>query len=196
MEHGDGVVGDGLLPFQIRIRDHAAVRHAEQLRVARQLQQRHMGHGAAKADAGLLVDDGLQNGRRLHQALLQEACAAFAHERNGDGGRLFVRRSGDDGLRRDGVAEAAADGENLLRVADEQIVQNALLRGVQHGLEGVRVMRARNGNGLGPDCAGPFPKLGKAVDHGSSDLKAARHHARRGRRAGSARGISAGRSRR
>ena len=74
--------------------------------------------------------------------------------------------------------------------------KNALLRGVQHGLEGVRVMRARNGNGLGPDCAGPFPKLGKAVDHGSSDLKAARHHARRGRRAGSARGISAGRSRR
>ena len=70
------------------------------------------------------------------------------------------------------------------------------LRGVQHGLEGVRVMRARNGNGLGPDCAGPFPKLGKAVDHGSSDLKAARHHARRGRRAGSARGISAGQSRR
>ena len=183
MEHGDGVVGDGLLPFQIRIRDHAAVRHAEQLRVARQLQQRHMGHGAAKADAGLLVDDGLQNGRRLHQALLQEACAAFAHEGNGDGCRLLIRFGGDNGLRRDGMAE-------------EQIVQNALLRRMQHGLKGVRVMRACNGNGLGPDCAGPFPKLGKAVDHGSSDLKAARHHARRGRRAGSVRGISAGRSRR
>ena len=196
MEHGDGVVGDGLLPFQIRIRDHAAVRHAEQLRVARQLQQRHMGHGAAKADAGLLVDDGLQNGRRLHQALLQEACAAFAHEGNGDGCRLLIRFGGDNGLRRDGMAEVAADGENLLRVADEQIVQNALLRRMQHGLKGVRVMRACNGNGLGPDCAGPFPKLGKAVDHGSSDLKAARHHARRGRRAGSVRGISAGRSRR
>lgn len=93
-------------------------------------------------------------------------------------GRLLIRFGGDNGLRRDGVAEAAADGENLLRVADEQIVQNALLRGVEHGLEGVRVMRARNGNGLGPDCAGPFPKLSKAVDHGSSDLKAARHHAR------------------
>ena len=78
----------------------------------------------------------------------------------------------------------------------QTLESTSALRGVQHGLEGVRVMRARNGNGLGPDCAGPFPKLGKAVDHGSSDLKAARHHARRGRRAGSARGISAGRSRR
>lgn len=45
-----------------------------------------------------------------------------------------------------------------LRVADEQIVQNALLRGVEHGLEGVRVMRARNGNGLGPDWRRPFPE--------------------------------------
>ena len=132
----------------------------------------------------------------LKQSYGEEACAAFAHERNGDGGRLFVRCSGDNSLRCDGVAEAAADGKNLLRVADEQIVQNALLRGVEHGLEGVRVMGACNGNGLGPDCAGPFPKLGKAVDHGSSDLKAARHHARRGRHAGSARGISAERSRR
>ena len=191
MEHGDGVVGDGLLPFQIRIRDHAAVRHAEQLRVARQLQQRHMGHGAAKADAGLLVDDGLQNGRRLHQALLQEACTALAHKGNGNGCRLLIRFGGDNGLRRDGVAEADLGG-----ICPGIPAQNALLRGVEHGLEGVRVMRARNGNGLGPDCAGPFPKLGKAVDHGSSDLKAARHHARRGRRAGSARGISAGRSRR
>lgn len=56
------------------------------------------------------------------------------------------------------MAEAAADGENLLRVADEQIVQNALLRRMQHGLKGVRVMRARNGNGLGPDWRRPFPE--------------------------------------
>ena len=89
---------------------------------------------------------------------------------------------------------------NVVNVGDyaglRRAIRDFVRGGVEHGLEGVRVMRARNGNGLGPDCAGPFPKLGKAVDHGSSDLKAARHHARRGRHAGSARGISAERSRR
>ena len=70
-----------------------------------------MGHGAAETDAGLLVDDGLQNSRRLHQALLQEACAAFAHKVDGNGCRLLIRFGGDNGLRRDGMAETAADGK-------------------------------------------------------------------------------------
>ena len=158
-----------------------------------------MGHGTPDADAGLLVHDGLEDRRGLHQSLLQEVRLAVADELNGNARRVLVRIGIYDSRGVNLAAERAADGKYLFRMADENIAEYTLLRGAEHRFEGMPVMRAGDGDGLGFCAADAFAKVFKIVEHSTSPflcIICRRPRVPRGTRAGSAPGTSPVRSRR
>ena len=199
MEHLDGIPDDGLFALKVGVRHHAAVGHAEELGIAGHLQQRNMGHGTPDADTGLLVHDGLEDGRGLHQSFLQEVRPAVEDEFDGDVRCVLVRAYVYDGRGVYLTAESAAYGKDLVRMADENIAEDTLLRGAEHRFESMPVMRAGDGDGLGFRAADAFAQVFKIVEHSRSPflcIICRQPRDLRGKRAGSAPGTSPVRSRR
>lgn len=146
-----------------------------------------MGHGPPDADAGLLIHDGLEDSRGLHQPFLQEVRLAVADEFNGDARRVIVRIGVYDGCRVDLAAERTAGGKDLVSMADKNIAEDTLLRGAEHRFESMPVMRAGDGDGLGFRAADAFAQVFKIVEHSLSPflcIICRRPRAPRGRRAG------------
>ena len=199
MEHLDGVFDDGLFALKVGVRHHAAVGHAEELGIAGHLKQRDMGHWPPDADAGLLVHDGLEDRRGLHQPFLQEVCLAVADELDGDVRCVLVRAYVYDGRGVYLAAEGAADGKDLVGMANKNIAEYTLLRGAEHRFKGMPVMRAGDSDGLCFRTADAFAQVVKIVEHSLSPflcIICRRPHAPRGTRAGSAPGTSPVRSQR
>lgn len=157
-----------------------------------------MGHGTPDADAGLLVHNGLEDRRGLHQSLLQEVRPAVADKPNGDARRVLVRVGVYHGSGVNLAAERTPDGKNLVSVADENIAEDTLLCGAEHRFEGMPVMCAGDGDGLGFGAADAFAKVFKIVEHSPSPflcIICRRPRVPRETRAGSAPGTSPVRSR-
>ena len=168
MEHLDGIPDDGLFTLEVGVRHHAAVCHAEELGIAGHLQQRNMGHGTPDADTGLLVHDGLEDRRGLHQSFLQEVRPAVEDELDGDARRVLVRVGIYDGRGVDLAAEGAAGGKDLVSMADKNIAEDTLLRGAEHRFKGMPVMRAGDGDGFGFYAADAPAQVFKIVEHSRS----------------------------
>ena len=165
LQHHGGILENLGLLVEIGERVHAAVGQDQHAAQRGNLIEHAVRGEVARAQAMLLVEYGAHQIGGAEDALHQEVRLALGAERDGLGGAVLISVTGDN-LIGDGILTGLA--QHLLDlgdVADENGGRDALLAGLDNGLDHGLVMRGRDGDNAGLAALGRLENPVNGVNH-------------------------------
>ena len=160
------IVQNSPLLGQVRSNHHTAVRDKQQLMIGGHVQNRHMRHDIAVADAGLLVDDGLKQRAGLQHAFDQHLPLTGADQGHRLGCALgFVVCRNHNGVAGEGVPQLLRQVPDLIRAAHQNRANQSVVLGRKNRLEGMLVMGSGYHGGTGLSMLNQLFELSKTFNH-------------------------------